>query len=118
MSQVSNAIHEVIIERLRQVSEERWTPQHDDTHIDGELARAAACYCMGAVETMTGREPMTWDDDFLSALWPWDRSWWKSKSARKDLIRAAALIIAEIERIDRAAAPPQHGRSRADGGAT
>lgn len=101
----SQAINDVLVERVRQLSEEGFDAKHDDQHTDGELSRAAACYAMGAVETMTGREPMTWDDDFLSALWPWDRSWWKSKTARKDLVRAAALILAELERIDRASAP-------------
>jgi hypothetical protein len=98
------ALQDVADERARQVNVEGWTREHDDAHKDGELSRAAACYAMSAVETMTGREPMTWDDDFLSALWPWDRSWWKSKSASKDLIRAAALLIAEIERLHRLAA--------------
>jgi hypothetical protein len=94
----------VLVERVRQLSEEGFDAAHDDQHTEGELSRAAACYAMGAVETITGREPMTWDDDFLSALWPWDRSWWKSKTARSDLVRAAALILAELERIDRASA--------------
>ena len=34
--------------------------------------------------------------------WPWHRQWWKPKNARRDLVRAAALIVAEIERLDRA----------------
>ena len=35
--------------------------------------------------------------------WPhtWDASWWKPKDRRRDLVRAGALIIAEIERLDR-----------------
>lgn len=36
-------------------------------------------------------------------FWPWQRKWWKPKDPRRDLVRAGALIIAEIERIDRAA---------------
>jgi hypothetical protein len=35
-------------------------------------------------------------------FWPWSLHWWKPKSPRRDLIRAAALIVAEIERLDRA----------------
>lgn len=35
-------------------------------------------------------------------LWPWDREWWKPKDRRRNLVRAAALLIAEIERLDRA----------------
>ena len=33
-------------ERQRQISVEGWTPQHDDTHTDNSLAKAAACYAM------------------------------------------------------------------------
>jgi hypothetical protein len=36
-------------------------------------------------------------------LWPWDDEWFKLTDPRRDLIKAAALIIAEIERLDRAA---------------
>lgn len=39
-----------------------------------------------------------------SVGWCWDRSWWKPTTPRRDLVKAAALILAEIERIDRAAA--------------
>jgi hypothetical protein len=34
--------------------------------------------------------------------WPWLSKWWKPKDRRRDLVRAAALVIAEIERLDRA----------------
>lgn len=37
--------------------------------------------------------------------WPWGSSWWKPKDPRRDLVRAGALILAEIERIDRASPP-------------
>jgi hypothetical protein len=35
-------------------------------------------------------------------IWPWDRKWWKPTDRRRDLVKAAALILAEIERLDRA----------------
>lgn len=43
--------------------------------------------------------------DNVAKHWPlsWAKSWLKPKDRRRDLIRAAALIIAEIERLDRAA---------------
>lgn len=100
------ALEDVQLERLRQLTKEDFSAAHDDDHNQGELARAAACYCLSAVETVTGRELMDFDnDDFLSAVWPWDREWWKPKDSRRDLVRAAALILAEIERIDRATTP-------------
>lgn len=33
--------------------------------------------------------------------WPWDAKWWKPKNTRRDLVRAGALIVAELERMDR-----------------
>lgn len=66
---------------------------HDDSHIKGEIADAAACYAsMKAADTF--------------GIWPW----WDSKPnhqptlserRRSYLIDAAAMIVAEIERLDR-----------------
>lgn len=83
---------EIMAERRRQVEVEGWTPEHDDTHGRGDLADAAACYAHGELI----------NDAADGALWPWDEAWWKPKDRRYDLIRAAALIVAEIERRDRA----------------
>lgn len=35
-------------------------------------------------------------------LWPWKGVHWEPRDPRSDLVRAAAFIIAQIERIDRA----------------
>jgi len=79
-------IEEIAAERHRQVEQEGWSHEHDDQHLNGEMAGAAACYCLGSV-----------------SHWPWDAAWWKPKGRRRDLIRAGALIVAEIERLDRSA---------------
>jgi hypothetical protein len=39
----------------------------------------------------------------IDHVWPWSREWWQPKDRRRDLVRAGALIVAEIERLDRAA---------------
>lgn len=85
-------IEEIAAERRRQIEAEGWTPEHDDSHVMGELAMAAACY---AAPTMFARA------DGLPELWPWSREWWKPKDRRRNLVIAAALIAAEIERLDR-----------------
>jgi len=87
------AISDVIAERERQQTVEGWTPKHDDTHNRGELSRAAICYA-DPLNEMRASPP---------AKWPWDATWWKPKDRRADLVRAGALILAEIERLDRAA---------------
>ena len=38
----------------------------------------------------------------IGELWPWLSSWWKPSTNRRDLVKAGALILAEIERLDRA----------------
>lgn len=82
----SDAARDVLAERERQKSVEGWTPEHDDEHNDEQLALAAACYALGS-----------------PTFWPWENRWWKPKDRRRNLVRAGALILAEIERIDRAA---------------
>lgn len=79
-------------ERERQKEVEGWTPEHDATHVHGELSAAAACYALHAFNNL--------DRETIDNIWPWERSWWKPKKVRRDLVRAAALLIAEIERFD------------------
>ena len=37
------------------------------------------------------------------SMWPWTSEWWKPSTRRRMLVKAAALILSEIERLDRAA---------------
>ena len=99
---MSEATHHVLAdieaERFRQMSVEGWTPEHDDTHVNGEMSRAAAAYAYEASRTDYQR---TVDAGRPPQIWPWDAAWWKPSDRRRDLIKAASLIIAEIERLDR-----------------
>lgn len=81
----------IVAERKRQVEVEGWTPEHDDEHGEGYLALAAAVYAL---------PPDSRDDD-LMGLWPWDRSWWKPGDRIRELVKAGALIAAEIDRLQR-----------------
>lgn len=98
-----SVIDEIAAERRRQIEVEGWTPEHDDLHQDGELAAAAGVYAL--YDLMSGDADR---ERVLREMWPWDDYWWKPADRRRDLVRAAALIVAEIERLDRAAAqePP------------
>ena len=98
--QVPQAWLDVQAERRRQVEAEGWTPEHDDAHSHGQMARAAACYALaGSSAPNDGTAAL-----LVSLAWPWDEQWWKPTSARRDLVKACALGLAEIERLDRAAA--------------
>ncbi len=98
-TEVPQAWLDVQAERLRQVEAEGWMPEHDDAHSHGKMARAAACYALaGSSAPNDGTAAL-----LVSLAWPWDEQWWKPTSARRDLIKACALTLAEIERLDRAA---------------
>jgi hypothetical protein len=90
----SKALLEIQAERQRQIDAEGWTHEHDDRHETGELARAAGCYALHSSEQYP-------DADEVPVLWPWDEDWWKPSDPRRDLVKAGALILAEIERMDR-----------------
>lgn len=96
------ASRDVLIERRRQIEAEGWTPEHDDAHIAGELAAAGASYAEVAADVLF---PLSEEDaDYISIpppAWPWDKSWWKPGDPRRNLVKAGALILAEIERLDR-----------------
>ncbi|MDP3407255.1 hypothetical protein [Bosea sp. (in: a-proteobacteria)] len=95
------AIRDIAAERLRQIEAEGWSPDHDDRHFKGELARAAASYVLPARHREGGFADGV---NIIKLLWPWGWDWWKPTSRRRDLVKAGALIVAEIERLDRAAA--------------
>ncbi|MDI3695895.1 hypothetical protein QK325_31380, partial [Pseudomonas aeruginosa] len=97
---VPRAWLDVQAERRRQVEAEGWTPEHDDEHSHGQMARAAACYALaGSSAPNDGTAAL-----LVSLAWPWDEQWWKPSTARRDLVKACALALAEIERLDRATA--------------
>lgn len=87
-------------ERRRQIQQEGWTPEHDDEHNDFELTKAAICYLQavaglpgaGSVDDLPGEAPPGW---------PWHPDWWKPSLMVRDLVKAGALIAAEIDRLQR-----------------
>ncbi|WDS62508.1 hypothetical protein UFRH6_81 [Pseudomonas phage UF_RH6] len=94
--EVPQAWLDVQAERRRQITAEGWTPEHDDLYCAAELPRAAAAYILNGA------------NDEAPAIWPFSAKWWKPRDARANYVRAGALILAEIERLDRAR---QGGRS-------
>lgn len=95
----------IALERERQVEEEGITAEHDSAeHFDGSLAQAARCYAQAAVATyfpdrvtFNGYRP----GEGTPYDWPWLSDDWKpSGDAVRDLVRAGALIAAEIDRLN------------------
>ena len=102
-TETPRAWRDVMGERVRQITVEGWTPEHDDCHDRAELAQAAACYAISGTPAdeavfIHGR----WKDP-RDLFWPrgFGLEWWKPTNRRRDLVKAGALILAEIERLDR-----------------
>ena len=90
----------IAAERQRQIDVEGWTVEHDDEQVSGDLARAAACYA----EVSLAPAPFL-RQGFPPASWPWSFEWWKPTDDRvRNLVKAGALIAAEIDRIERTTA--------------
>ena len=90
-------------ERERQINKEGWTRNRDDNiHFQGNLAKAAACYAspttLFAVECSNDGKEFVFED-----AWPWASRWDKRKkhSRMRQLQIAGALIVAEMERLQR-----------------
>lgn len=86
---------DVMAERRAHLTREGWSPDHDDNHHPGELSRAGAAYALMAFAPNKASGMPWW--------WPWATAWWKPKTTERDLVRAAALIIAEVEALRRKA---------------
>lgn len=83
-------------ERARQVAVEGYTPEHDARHDGTQLARAAACYALHAA----GVRQISIYPVGSSWPWPWPAADFKPGSGPLDsLVKAGALIAAEIDRI-------------------
>lgn len=95
-----NAIDLIRAERQHQVEQEGWTEVHDDQHDNMEMATAAACYAVAA----TGLDNYVVDGEYGEDAWPWHKD--TDKREKHDRLRclviAGALIVAEIERLQRA----------------
>jgi len=107
---MSDGAELIAAERLRQVTAEGWTPEHDAEHnIGGTLGMAASAYTWAAqladgmdASDMTPADWVKWCPDY----WPWAEEEWKpSNDPVRNLAKAGALIAAEIDRLGPPAAP-------------
>lgn len=97
---MKTGIELIAAERERQIKVERFSAEQDDGYTDNELGKAADSY-LAAVITPddegdeNGKSRPAWD-------WPWDKKWWKpSDDPIRNLVKAGALIAAEIDRLQR-----------------
>lgn len=119
---MSDGVKLIAAERDRQISEEGWTAEHDDEHVDGSMALAAACYA--APQPLFLQDRRYVNRVVYEDAWPWEGKWDKrfsygtcrdnpgnvlpdpdsySAEERVDLlVKAGALIAAELDRLLRA----------------
>lgn len=102
-------------ERARQVALEGWSFAHDDTHDLGEMAAAAAvyampgsdgrpCFCNSSRSEPSSVCPLHSSATWAPKAWPWSAHWFKPGPDRiRTLVKAGALIAAEIDRLQRRA---------------
>jgi len=82
----------IAAERRRQQTHEYWSEVHDSQWTKGQLALAAIVYACPPARKK-------WKRLLYRRLWPWLTGWWKPKTRIRDLVRAGALIAAEIDRL-------------------
>lgn len=101
MENASIAALDILGERSRQRRLEGYDDYHDDQLDDWSLASSALAFIEDArLRSTTGGKGF---DDTPPASWPSSKQAWKPKNVRQSLVVAAALLIAEVEKLDRAA---------------
>ena len=87
-------------ERKRQSESQGYTAEHDDRYTGAELSECAICYVSAA------RKQIKYDPDYTGTghIWPLDGDWWKPGTPIQNLVKAGALVAAEIDRQLRAMA--------------
>lgn len=98
-AELTPIIEAIALERMEQITREGFSLAHDDEHTDGSLAAVAGCYALAAAAQANEIELKKG----VPRMWPgsWDEDWWKPKDQKRNLIRAAALILAELQRLAR-----------------
>jgi hypothetical protein len=94
---MERVLYDVKHKRHRQIIVHGWSRAHDDTHTDGSLAIAAIPFIQAACN-----DKLKLTDEELQVFWPWPGRFRSVDKKREHLINAAALLVAEIERLDRA----------------
>lgn len=112
---LENPLELIAKERLRQIEEEGFTPAHDDEHEFGEMALVAALYASPI--RLFSRSHLADGGYFAVDPWPgsWESKWDKRRYATQIvdpatytkqerfnlLVIAGALVVAEMERMQR-----------------
>ena len=81
----------IAVERERQIKDEGYNAEHDQTHAPMTLARAAVSYILCNDK---GKRKIA-----KTTYWPWGDNSYKPRDMKRNLVRAGALIAAAIDRL-------------------
>ena len=100
---MSKAIDDVLARRVKHLRH-GYDAEHDDTHVEGELTETAVMLALGSLgyphpENQLTFPPVSWSCPLAQAR--------IAEGPRECLVEAAAFLLAEIERRDRAAEKAQ-----------
>jgi len=104
MEEFKTGIELIAEERQRQIEKEGWSISHDAHHDKCELALAAAVYATPVNYREFKTETINVYDEKVAeipSMWPFEDSWYKPSPENrvKELVKAGALIAAEIDRL-------------------
>ena len=110
-------LREIHDERESQIFGHGFDRAGDDQYTRNQLPLAAAAYLVhGSMAARSRWEFAGGHMRLVPGAWPhdWDALHFKPnpEDRRRDLVKAAALVVAEIERIDRAAGQPGEGNGQ------
>ena len=92
---MKSGIELIAEERQRQIDVEKYSAENDSNYTIGELAMAGACYAIP-------NHIRLFKFDKLPYWWPFGSDSWKPtpRDRRRELVKAGALIAAEIDRLN------------------
>jgi hypothetical protein len=95
---ITSGVSLIAAERQRQIEDEKWDSGHDDEHDEEQLALAGASYALPSYRRIGYLYDRSTPD-----TWPWEKLWWKPTpdDRVRELVKAGALIAAEIDRLQR-----------------
>lgn len=96
---MKRGIEMIAEERQRQIEVEGWSKEHDAKHTNDSLAFAAVCYAIPSELRHYSYCPLR--KERVPDFWPWNKEWWKPcpQDRIRELVKAGALIAAEIDRL-------------------
>ncbi|RYF81150.1 MAG: hypothetical protein EOO29_11460 [Comamonadaceae bacterium] len=98
---LSQAARDVLAERVRQINAEGYDPQHDDAHVNDEIAAMGSLFLMPEGVRDWDTTSTGYGHTLGEAMLPADWEAPRFGDRRDQLVKGTALGLAEIERLDR-----------------